>query len=68
MTVLGSGSIITQCADAELIDELSLMIDPVALIKGVAIFQNMVKYLQLELQHTRSFSIGVVLLNYLVKK
>ncbi|RYY00660.1 MAG: dihydrofolate reductase, partial [Gammaproteobacteria bacterium] len=35
MTILGSGSLASQCADAGLIDEYQLMIDPVAIGEGI---------------------------------
>lgn len=64
MTLLGSGSILTQLAEAGLIDEYQIMIDPVALGSGTSIFQNMKSPLHLELTHTRAFKSGAILLCY----
>jgi len=64
MTVLGSGSIVTQLAQEGLIDEYQLMIHPVVLGKGSSIFGGVSRQLDLELTATRSFTSGVVLLCY----
>lgn len=54
MTVLGSGSIITQLAEHNLIDEYQIMIDPVAIGNGTSIFKNMKQPLNLKLLSTRT--------------
>jgi dihydrofolate reductase len=64
LTILGSGSIVTQLAEAGLIDEYGFMIDPVALGEGTPIFKGIGKKLDLQLLRTRTFSSGVVLLTY----
>jgi len=64
MTILGSGSIVTQFAEAGLIDEYQLMVDPLALGEGTPIFKGMKKQLKLKLANTRTFKSGVVLLTY----
>ncbi|ANE50744.1 dihydrofolate reductase family protein [Flavisolibacter tropicus] len=64
MTILGSGSIVAQLAEAGLIDTYQVMIDPVAIGKGTPLFQNMACHLDLKLTETRTFNSGVVLLNY----
>lgn len=64
MTILGSGSIITQCAEAGLIDEYEIMIDPVALGNGTPMFNGMKRQLDLKLVATRTFKSGIVLLSY----
>jgi dihydrofolate reductase len=64
MTILGSGSIVSQLADHGLIDVYSIMIDPVAIPYGSTIFHGISKKLDLKLISTRSFNSGVVLLNY----
>jgi dihydrofolate reductase len=64
MTVLGSGSIISQFADEGLIDEYLIMVDPVALGEGTPIFHGIRQKLDLQLTGTRTFSSGVVLLTY----
>jgi dihydrofolate reductase len=64
MTILGSGSIVTQFAELGLIDEFQIMLDPVVLGSGTPIFKNVKKRLDLTLTGTTSFPSGVVLLTY----
>ncbi len=64
MTILGSGSILTQCAELGILDELQLLVVPVALGKGTAIFNGLKKPFNLKLVSARPFSNGAVLLNY----
>jgi len=64
MTLLGSGSILTQFAEHGLIDEYQIMVDPVAIGAGTPILQGIEQTLDLRLASTRSFKSGVVLLCY----
>ena len=64
MTLLGSGSILSQFAEQGLIDEYSIMVDPVAVGGGTPIFKNIKRKLDLKLTATRTFGSGVVLLCY----
>ena len=64
MTLLGSGSILTQLAEEGLIDEFQFMVDPVALGDGTPIFKNIKHRLNLKLTSTRTFKNGTVLLCY----
>ena len=64
MTLLGSGSILTQLAQEGLIDEFQFMVDPVALGDGTPIFKNIKHRLNLKLTSTRTFKNGTVLLCY----
>jgi dihydrofolate reductase len=64
MTVLGSGSIVTQLADAGLIDAYGFMIDPVALGEGVPVFKGMKKKLDLKLTSSKVFKSGVIMVTY----
>jgi len=64
MTILGSGSIVTQFADAGLIDDYMIMVDPVCLGEGTPIFKGLKQKLDLKLVSSRTFKSGVVLLNY----
>jgi dihydrofolate reductase len=64
MTLLGSGSILTQFAQQDLIDEYQIMVDPVALGRWTPIFRNIKRKLDLKLTGTRTFKSGVVLLCY----
>lgn len=64
MTLLGSGSILAQLAEAGLIDEYQIMIDPVAIGKGTTLFGGMKERLSLQLTHSRVHNSGVVFLVY----
>jgi dihydrofolate reductase len=64
MCLLGSGSILTQLAEAGLIDSYQFMVDPVALGSGTSVFNGLQKKLDLRLVSTQKFSSGVILLNY----
>lgn len=64
LCLLGSGSILTQLAEAGLIDEYQFMVDPVALGSGTSAFSGLGKKLDLKLKSTRAFKSGVVLLSY----
>jgi dihydrofolate reductase len=64
MTILGSGSIVAQLAEAGLIDHYQIMLDPVALGAGTTLFHGMTRKLDLQLTSTRTFKSGVVLLTY----
>ena len=64
MTLLGSGSIVTQLAQQGLIDEFQIMVDPVLLGDGTPIFKGIKERLNLKLITTRTFKSGVILLCY----
>jgi dihydrofolate reductase len=64
MTLLGSGSILTQLAEQGLIDEYQIMVDPVVLGEGTPIMKGLKRTLDLKLAWTRTFKSGVVLLCY----
>lgn len=64
MTLLGSGSVLTQLAQQGLIDDFQIMVDPVALGAGTSLFKGIKPRLNLKLTATRSFKSGVVLLSY----
>ena len=64
MTLLGSGSILTQFAEQGLIDEYQILVDPVVLGDGTPIFKDIKHKLELKLATTRTFNSGVVLLCY----
>jgi dihydrofolate reductase len=64
LTILGSGSIVSQFAEAGLIDQYQLMVDPVAIGEGTSIFKGIKHPLNLKLTSTRTFKSGVVLLCY----
>lgn len=64
MVVLGSGSIVSQLAQAGLIDEYQLVVVPVVLGKGKTMFDGVRESLTLKLTKTRTFKNGNVLLCY----
>lgn len=64
ITILGSGQLLTALAAENLVDEYSIMIDPVAIGAGTPLFQGLITPLQLQLVSTRTFKSGVVLHNY----
>lgn len=64
LTLLGSGSILTQLATANLVDEYQLMVDPVVLGSGTSIFKDLKSQPKLQLTATRTFKSGAVLLCY----
>ncbi len=64
MTLLGSGSIVTQFAQQGLIDEYQLMVNPVVLGVGTPLFKGIKHKLNLQLTGTKTFRNGSVLLYY----
>lgn len=64
LTILGSGNIVSQFAEAEIIDQYQIMINPIAIGSGVPIFQNIINHLHLHLVDTKVFKNGSVLLTY----
>ncbi|HEY4290929.1 MAG TPA: dihydrofolate reductase family protein [Puia sp.] len=64
MTILGSGSIVTQLVDAGLIDGYGFMIDPVALGEGVPVFKGMKNKLDLKLTSSKVFDSGMIMVTY----
>jgi len=64
MTILGSASVVTQLADAELIDTFQVVVNPVALGAGKSFLSGLTKRLDLVLTNTRVFKNGSVVLWY----
>jgi dihydrofolate reductase len=64
MTILGSGSIISQLAHQHVIDEYQMILDPVALGDGRSMFHGIQEPLDLKLTKTRTFRNGKVYLCY----
>jgi dihydrofolate reductase len=64
MTILGSGSLVTQFSNAGLIDVYQVMIDPVAIIKGKTLFDGLQDDLNLTLTDARTFTSGTILATY----
>ena len=64
MVILGSGSIVAQLAQAGLIDEFHLVVNPIILGGGRTLFDGVAKKLQFKLLRTRSFANGNVVTCY----
>jgi dihydrofolate reductase len=64
LTVLGSGSIISQLAQEGLIDEYNIILNPVILGKGKTMFEGVKDKIGLKLIGTRTFRNGNVHLKY----
>jgi dihydrofolate reductase len=64
MVIFGSGEIVALLAQAGLIDEYQIVVSPVALGGGKAMFEGMTKRLSLKLTKSRVFGNGSVLLHY----
>lgn len=64
ITILGSGSIVSQLTKAELIDEYDLVVNPVVLGEGRKLFEGVMDKVDLELVSTRSFTNGNVVMTY----
>ena len=64
MVILGSGSIVSQLAQAGLIDEYQIALTPIVLGQGRTMFETVKERQSLKLTKTRPFTNGSVLLNY----
>jgi dihydrofolate reductase len=64
LTILGSGSIVRQLGEAGLVDELQLLLTPVAIGGGRTLFEGAEKKIELDHVSTRTFQNGKVLLIY----
>lgn len=64
MVILGSGSIVSQMAQAGLIDEYQIVVDPIVLGKGRTLFEGVKKKIALKRTRTRAFGNGNVVLYY----
>ena len=64
LTVLGSGSIVSQLAQERLIDEYQILLNPIVIGKGKTMFEGVKDRFSLKLTKTRVFGNGNVLLNY----
>ena len=64
MAVLGSGSIVAQLAQEDLIDEYQIAVKPLVLGAGRTLFEGVTRRLDLRLTRTRAFANGSVVLWY----
>lgn len=64
VAILGSGSIVTQLAEAGLIDTFQVVVNPIALGAGTSLFAGRTRPLDLEVTKTRVFANGSIVLWY----
>lgn len=64
MVIFGSGRLVSQLAQAGLIDEYQLRVNPVVLGSGKRLFQDLQERVKLKLLDTRTSPSGVVVLHY----
>ena len=64
LAVLGSGTIVSQLAQAGLIDEYQFVIVPVVLGSGRTVFEGVTKRFSPRLQSTRRFANGTIFCSY----
>jgi dihydrofolate reductase len=60
LVILGSGSIVAQLAEAGLVDEYQIVVNPVVLGRGRTLFEGVTHRVPLTLKRSRSFSNGNV--------
>jgi dihydrofolate reductase len=68
MVVLGSGTIVSQLAQAGLIDEYQLVVTPTFFGKGRTLFEGVTRKLNLKLTSSRAFVSGRVVLSYVEQR
>jgi dihydrofolate reductase len=64
LTILGSGSIVTQLAAAGLVDTIQLVVNPIALGAGKSFLAGLQRPVNLTLTETRRFRNGSVVFWY----
>jgi dihydrofolate reductase len=64
MVILGSGSIVSQLAQENLIDEYQIALSPIVVGKGRTLFEGVKEKLNLKLTKSRTFANGNVFLCY----
>ena len=64
MAILGSGSIVAQLAAEGLVDEFTVVVNPLVLGSGRTMFEGLTKTLALKLTGSREFRNGNVVLTY----
>ena len=67
MVIFGSGTVVSQLAQAGLIDEYQIVVNPIVLGKGRTMFEGINDSLALQLTQARTFTNGNVLLCYAPK-
>lgn len=66
--LLGSGNVLKQLANANLVDEYQIMIDPIFIESGEPILDSLKENIRLELTKSKVFKSGVILLYYKPKQ
>ncbi len=64
IAILGSGSIVSQLAQAGLMDEFQIVVAPIVLGKGRGLFSGLKQHLNLKLTESHSFNNGNTFLRY----
>jgi dihydrofolate reductase len=64
LVIMGSGSVVAQLADAGLIDEFQIVLNPVAVGNGRTLFEGVKRKLPMTLTHSRAFGNGNIVLFY----
>jgi len=64
LTILGSGTIVSQLAPEGLVDAFQIVVQPIVLGSGKSMFSGVTKRLVLKRTGTRTFANGSVLMNY----
>lgn len=64
MAIMGSGTIVAQLAQADLIDEYQFVVNPIVLGKGRTMFDGLTQKLALKLTQARTFANGNMVLCY----
>ncbi len=64
ITILGSGSIVSQLTQQGLIDVFHLIVNPIILGQGISMFAGLSRRQNLRLAHTRAFHNGNILLSF----
>jgi dihydrofolate reductase len=68
ITILGSGSLVKELAEARLVDSFQFVVSPVALGAGKTLFANLKERLDLELEQSKGFKNGIVVSSYRPKR
>lgn len=64
IVIMGSGSVVAQLADAGLVDEYQIVLNPLVLGNGRTLFEDVKNKLPLKLTNSRAFENGNVVLFY----
>jgi dihydrofolate reductase len=64
MVIFGSGTIVTQLAQAGLIDQYQFVVHPIVLGRGKSMFEGLKDTMSLKLESSRTFKNGNVFLSY----